>query len=130
VSEAGRSDENDPKRPLSEGRADTVALATEQCAPVLMKGRRRLRRLIYDDVKLVRDTIQRLGARTAPPGAVYIGRGSPYGNPFARSYRGKLDVRKTATHCKTTRNFRDRNPNTYRRVTGHKGGKAVALSDE
>src|SRR5205823_722056 len=39
-------------------------------------------RLIYDDVKLVRDTIQRLGAGTAPPGAVYIGRGSPYGNPF------------------------------------------------
>src|SRR5260221_14590539 len=57
-----------PTRTWSEGRADTVALATEQCAPVLMKGRRRLRRLIYDDVKLVRDTIQRLGAGTAPPG--------------------------------------------------------------
>ncbi len=82
ASGACRSDENDPTRTWSEGRADTVALATEQCAPVLMKGRRRLRRLIYDDVKLVRDTIQRLGAGTAPPGAVYIGRGSPYGNPF------------------------------------------------
>jgi hypothetical protein len=71
ASGACRSDENDPTRTWSEGRANTVALATEQCAPVLMKGRRRLRRLIYDDVKLVRDTIQRLGAGTAPPGAVH-----------------------------------------------------------